>query len=80
MNEQTERKLPEPVNRGLTMPGPCESCGTKGPRFQFYNDYVEKPVAFKLCPRCMSTALACMYMFFRTTAGAEALKKKLAGR
>ena len=69
--------MPEPINRGLVMPGPCETCGTKGPRFQFYNDYSENVIAYKLCPGCMSKALAAMYIFFRTPAGVKAMAGKL---
>lgn len=29
------------MNDGLTMPGRCESCGEKGPRFHFRNVYAE---------------------------------------
>lgn len=64
------------ANKGLTMPGKCESCGIKGPRFHFVNDWAEQAVVFDLCPACMLTAIQCMMVFFKTPAGREAIKRK----
>lgn len=65
-------------NDGLTMPGRCESCGEKGPRFHFRNVYAEPEINFDLCPNCMRTAFLCMAFFFRTPAGKKAIEKRRA--
>lgn len=77
MNGTKRLPMPIGINRGLTMPGPCESCGKKAPRFQFYNEYAEPEIAYKLCPRCMNKAMISMRVFFQTPAGAEAIKRRL---
>lgn len=77
MNGTKGLPLPVGINRGLTMPGPCESCGKVSPRFQFYNEYAEPEIAYKLCPRCMNKAMISMRVFFQTPAGAEAIKRRL---
>ena len=66
------------MNDGLTMPGRCESCGEKGPRFHFRNVYAEPEINFDLCPNCMQTAFLCMALFFRTPAGKKAIEKRRA--
>lgn len=61
---------------GLTMPGKCESCGAKGPRFRFRNDFAQPVIRMDLCLPCMRTALRCMGIFMRTPAGRQALAAK----
>ena len=63
-------------NHGLTFPGPCESCGKKGPRFKFYNKYADPPINMDLCPKCMNKAFHCMVIFFQTPAGKKALAER----
>ena len=58
---------------GLTTPGKCESCGAKGPRFRFRNDFAQPVIRMDLCLSCMRTALRCMGIFMRTPAGRQAL-------
>ena len=77
MNETKRLPMPMGINRGLTMPGRCESCGKVAPRFQFHNEYADPEISFKLCPRCMNNAMRCMRFFFQTPAGAEAIKRRL---
>lgn len=77
MNETKRLPMPTGINRGLTMPGRCESCGKVAPRFQFFNEYAEPEIAFKLCPCCMNNAMRCMRFFFQTQAGVEAIKRRL---
>jgi hypothetical protein len=61
---------------GLTMPGKCQSCGAKGPRFRFRNDFAQPVIRMDLCLPCMRTALRCMGIFMRTQAGRQALAAK----
>ena len=63
-------------NDGLTMPGKCQSCGAKGPRFRFRNDFAQPVIRMDLCLPCMRTALRCMGIFMRTQAGRQALAEK----
>ena len=64
---------------GLTMPGKCQSCGAKGPRFRFRNDFAQPVIRMDLCLPCMRTALRCMGIFMRTPAGREAIRKQREG-
>lgn len=65
-------------NKGLTMPGKCQSCGAKGPRFHFRNVYAEPEINFDLYPNCMRAALLCMAVFFQTPAGKKDIEKRRA--
>ena len=64
------------TNDGLTFPGKCQSCGIKGPRFRFRNDFAEPTIRMDICPVCMNTALRCMGIYLRTPAGRAALAER----
>lgn len=63
-------------NDGLTMPGKCQSCGAKGPRFRFRNDFADPVIRMDLCPACIFTAVRCMDFYLRTPAGRKALAER----
>ena len=65
-------------NKGLTMPGKCQSCGAKGPRFHFRNVYAEPEINFDICMNCMLKALLSMEIFAKTPAGKKAIEKRRA--
>ena len=65
-------------NKGLTMPGRCDSCGANGLRFHFRNIYAEPEINFDLCHVCMIKALLSMSFFKRTPAGKKAIEKRRA--
>ena len=62
---------------GMTTPGRCENCGKNGVRFSFRNEYADPIIKMNLCPRCMDTALHCLFIFKTTPAGRETMKKRL---
>lgn len=65
-------------NKGLTMPGKCQSCGTNGPRFHFRNVYAEPEIRYDLCSTCLFKALLCMEIWAATPAGKKAIEKRRA--
>ena len=76
MNGTKRLPMPIGINRGLTMPGRCESCGKVAPRFQFHNEYADPEISFKLCPRCMNNAMISMRVFLSDAGGRGGYKKE----